>query len=76
MEDEVRVRRKKGNIQRTVLAAVAVTGTLAIAMLAPNIFLALISEFRKKFIPLSNIGLIRFGVKSGANPWFYFKYFT
>src|SRR3989344_1267404 len=48
MEDEVRVRRKKGNIQRTVLAAVAVTGTLAIDMLAPNIFLALPGIMGKK----------------------------
>src|SRR3990167_3290715 len=41
IEEETKKRRKKENIQKAVLAAVAVTGTLALGMLAPNIFLAL-----------------------------------
>ncbi|MEK7601691.1 MAG: hypothetical protein AAB480_04130 [Patescibacteria group bacterium] len=41
LEETNRKRRKKENIQKTVLAAVAVTGVLAVGMLAPNIFLAL-----------------------------------
>src|SRR3989344_3405367 len=41
IEEETKKRRKKENIQKAVLAAVAVTGTLARGMLAPNIFLAL-----------------------------------
>lgn len=41
MEEGTKKRRKKENIQKAVLAAVAITGTLAVGMLAPNIFLAL-----------------------------------
>ena len=41
MEEETKKRRKKENVQKAVLAAVAVAGTLAVGMLAPNIFLAL-----------------------------------
>jgi len=41
LEETTRKRRKKENIQQTVLSAVAITGTLAVAMLAPNIFQAL-----------------------------------
>ena len=41
LEETTRKRRKKENIQKAVLAAVAVTGTLALGMLAPNIFSAL-----------------------------------
>ncbi|MBI5457743.1 hypothetical protein HY971_03395 [Candidatus Kaiserbacteria bacterium] len=48
MEEETRKRRKKENIQKAVLATVAVTGTLAVAMLAPNIFSALPGIMGKK----------------------------
>ena len=41
LEETTRKRRKKENIQRAVLAAVAVTGTLALGILATDIFLAL-----------------------------------
>ena len=41
LEEGARKRRKKENIQRAVLAAAAITGTIAVGMLAPNIFLAL-----------------------------------
>lgn len=41
LEETTRKRRKKENIQKAVLSAVAITGTLAVAMLAPNVFQAL-----------------------------------
>lgn len=48
LERSTRKRRKKENIQKAVLAAVAVTGTLAIGMLAPKIFIALPGIMGKK----------------------------
>ena len=48
LEESAKKRRKKENIQKIVLAAVAVTGALAVAMLAPNIFLAIPGIMGKK----------------------------
>ena len=47
-EEEARKRRKKENVQKVVLAAVALAGTLAVGVLAPNIFLALPGIMGKK----------------------------
>lgn len=41
LEETTRKRRKKENIQKAVLSAIAITGTIAVAMLAPNVFQAL-----------------------------------
>lgn len=41
LEETTRKRRKKESIQKAVLSAVAITGTLVVAMLAPNVFQAL-----------------------------------
>lgn len=48
LEEVTKKRRRKENIQRAVLAAVAITGTLAVGMLAPNIFSALPGVMGKK----------------------------
>lgn len=48
LERQAKKRRRKENIQKAVLAAVAVTGVLAVGMLAPNIFLALPGIMGKK----------------------------
>ncbi len=48
LEEGARKRRKKENIQKALLAAVAVTGTLAVAMIAPSIFQMLPKIMGKK----------------------------
>lgn len=40
LEESTQKRRRKENIQKTVLAVVAATGGLAVSLLAPNIFMA------------------------------------
>lgn len=40
---------------------------------APDIFFKIIKKCKDKFVPLKTIGQVRFGIKTGANEFFYLK---